>query len=119
MPGRDAWMNGQREIGRIDGHSLDRKMDLGAQLGKWNIKPSGLPWNVPFPSMSGHPWKWRCRVGPEEPCGGLRTGEKTRTLEEPSGQEPQHQPVFRMTQPPVSRQLCPAPGAPPRLCSLT
>lgn len=83
-------MNGQREIGRIDGHSLDRKMDLGAQLGKWNIKPSGLPWNVPFPSISRHPWKWRCRVGPEEPCRGLRTGEKTCILEKPSGQEPWH-----------------------------
>ena len=34
MPGRDGWMNGQREIGRIGGHSLDRKMDLGAQLDK-------------------------------------------------------------------------------------
>lgn len=36
------------------------------------------------------PRKWRCRVGPEEPCRGLRTGEKTCILEKPSGQEPWH-----------------------------
>lgn len=33
----DEWT---REIGRIDGHSLDRKDGFGAKLGKWNIKPS-------------------------------------------------------------------------------
>lgn len=74
-----VWMLGQ----------TDRKTDVGGQLGKWNIVPSRLGWNIPFFLRADTPWEcYRKGLGvgavPERPCGGLRPGEETCALAEPS-----------------------------------